>query len=199
MSKAYANCKTYRDSGVVKTIFLEAVEERTVLKPSTTAFVRPDRFRFEYSERFSGSKDYRYIIWRNGKDIQTWWDAKPGVKKGDSLFMAIARAAGVSGGSALTVPALLFSREFFGLRLLDSATAKRIKNAKLENWDCFRIEGKLMNQSRTVWLDKETFLVRRIDSGQEFAKFSTVVTTTYYPVIDEEIAEKLLNFDPPAF
>ncbi len=197
MSKVYANCKTYRDSGVVKIMFLEAVEERTVLKPFATACVEPDRFRFEYTERFNDSKRYRFIIWRNGKDIRTWWDAEPGVKKRDTLFMAIARAAGVSGGSALTVPALLFPREFFGLRLLDLATAKRIKDAKLDSSDCFRIEGKLMNQSRTVWLDKQTFLIRRIDSGQEFKNFSTVVTTTYYPAIDEEITEKLLNFDPP--
>src|SRR5262245_30622258 len=61
MAKAYAGCKSYRDSGVVKTVFIEATGNRTVEKPFTTAFVRPDRFRFEYKEE-AGGQERRYIV-----------------------------------------------------------------------------------------------------------------------------------------
>jgi outer membrane lipoprotein-sorting protein len=47
MVEAYSSCKTYQDSGVVKTIFIQNGGERVVEKRFTTAFVRPDRFRFE--------------------------------------------------------------------------------------------------------------------------------------------------------
>src|SRR5262249_45207002 len=67
MAKAYAGCKSYRDTGVVKTVFVEATGNRTVEKPFRTAFVRPDRFRFEYTEKRGGRED-RYIVWRKGKE-----------------------------------------------------------------------------------------------------------------------------------
>src|SRR6266446_1183608 len=37
MSKAYADCKSYRDSGIAKTVFIQADGKRTVEKPFTTA------------------------------------------------------------------------------------------------------------------------------------------------------------------
>jgi outer membrane lipoprotein-sorting protein len=98
MAKAYAGCKSYRDSGVVKTVFIEATGNRDVEKPFTTAFVRPDRFRFEYKEE-AGGQERRYIVWRKGKEVQTWWDVKPGVEKPESLNLALAGATGVSGSS----------------------------------------------------------------------------------------------------
>ena len=54
MEKAYAECKSYRDSGVIKLVtFLEnTVSRQPPIEYSfTTAFVRPDRFRFEIKQR----------------------------------------------------------------------------------------------------------------------------------------------------
>src|SRR5207249_4186630 len=64
MVQSYRNCTSYSDSGVVKTIFIMTNgRTRTVEQPFTTAFVRPDRFRFEFQEK-SGRPDQsvrRYI------------------------------------------------------------------------------------------------------------------------------------------
>jgi outer membrane lipoprotein-sorting protein len=197
MSKAYANCKTYRDSGVVKTVFFQATGKRTVNKPFTTAFVRPDRFRFEYRERKGDDEENRYLIWSNGQYVQTWWDIKPGVTKAASLNMALAAATGVSSGSAHTIPVLLMPKEIGGGRLTGMTDVKRIEDAKFDNVDCFRVEGKNANNPQTLWLDKNTFLVRRIDSQHTFPNFRTEQTTTYSPVLDSEVTEKMLVFDPP--
>jgi len=197
MAKAYAGCKSYHDSGVVKTVFVQADGNRTVEKPFTTAFVRPDRFRFEYKEKDGGGPERRYIVWRKGKEVQTWWDVKPGVEKPESLNLALAGPTGVSGESAHTVPALLLPKEVEGRRLTDMTEAKRIADAKLQKVDCFRIEGKFAGRPTTLWIDQKKFLVRRIDAQMKFDDFRTETTTTYDPAIDEAVPDKKLEFDPP--
>src|SRR5713226_836535 len=69
MAKAYSGCKSYYDSGVVKTVFVHADRNRTVEKPFTTAFVRPDRFRFEFKSNEVDGQERRYIVWRKGKEV----------------------------------------------------------------------------------------------------------------------------------
>jgi Predicted periplasmic protein (DUF2092) len=194
MAKEYAQCKSYRDSGVVKTVFIGTDRQRTVEKPFTTAFVRPDRFRFEYKD----DKERRYIVWRDGKDVQTWWDVTPGIKKPASLRSALAAATGVSSGSAHAVPALLIPDEVGGRRLTGITEAKRIEDAKLDKVDCFRIQGQYGGYPRTLWVDKKTFLVRRIDLERKLGvDFRTERTWIYEPVIDGEISDKMLEFNLP--
>ena len=149
------------------------------------------------------SRSYQ-IASSEGKDVQTWWDVAPGIEKPQSLGFALAGATGVSGGSAHTVPALLIPDEVGGRRLTDITEAKRIEDAKLNKVDCFRIQGQfvgspmtLLVDNMTLWVDKKTFLVRRIDSQIKFDNFSTQETTTYKPVIDGEVTDKMLEFDPP--
>lgn len=196
MAKAYESCKSYHDSGVVKTVFIVAGFKRAEEKPFTTAFVRPNRFRFEYTEKVFNS-EHRYIVWSNGKAVQTWWDIKPEVEKEKSLSLALAGATGVSGGSAHTIPALLLPNEIEGRTLMDLTEAKRIDDAKLDKVKCFRIEGKFADSPITLWIDQKNFLVRRIDSQGTFDLFRTEETTTYEPAIDEEIPEKKLEFGLP--
>ncbi len=116
MEKTYGNCKSYSDSGVVKTVYISAEGKRTRERPFITAFVRPDRFRFEYRKDEEGDpkRETRYIVWRNGQEVETWWDVRPGFAKPESLNMALAGATGVSGGSAHRIPALLLPLRWKG-------------------------------------------------------------------------------------
>jgi len=75
--------------------------------------------------------------------------------------------------------------------------AKKIDDAKLDKADCFRVQGKQGADPMTLWIDKKTFLVRRIDTEHKFDNFRTEITTTYDPLIDGEITDKMLEFDPP--
>ena len=198
MSKAYTDCKSYRDSGVVKTLFVEKGGNRTVEKPFTTAFVRPDRFRFEYKEQIAvGGRQMRFIIWSKGKEVQTWWDVKPGIDKPKSLALALGGAAGVSSNSSLNIPQLLLLNEM-DWRRLALTNPKRAKDGKLDKVDCFRVEGKYGGNPITLWIEKKTYLVRRIDEQAKFDDFRTEQTTTYDPIIDKKITDKMLEFDPPA-
>ncbi len=197
MAKAYANCERYRDSGVVKTVIIQTDHTRIVEKPFTTAFVRPDRFRFEYRKKEGYFPEQRYIVWRQGKEVQTWWNIQPEIGKPDSLDLALAGATGVSGGSAHTVPALLLPDEVSGRRLTDMTELERVQDVAHGTVDCFRIRGRYANIPRTIWIDKVTFLVRRIEGEHRFDGFRTETTTTYDPVIDSEIPDDDLDFNPP--
>ena len=197
VAKAYATCETYRDSGEVSITFIEVTGDRVDVRPFTTAFVRPHRFRYEYQAKHAGEVISRYLIWRNRDEIKSWWDITPGVKKPESLALALGAAVGGSGGSSNTVPALLMPKDVGGFRLTDLPLFKRLDDGKLDETDCFRLEGVFGKSPRTLWIDKKTSLILRILERTVFEGFSTIQVTTYKPVVGEKVAEDALAFDPP--
>jgi hypothetical protein len=188
MARAYRECHSYRDTGTVRTVFGSKSGSWTEDRPFRTAFVRPERFRFEFTDR---SK--RYIIWRNGADIRIWWDLDGRQEKAGSLNDAVAGATGVSGGSAHTIPALLMPDELRGWRLTELDQPSRLPDAPLGQTTCFRVEGKALGNSQTVWLDKTTYLVRRIDERMP-PHLGGEQTTTYDPMTNTEIGQSELSF-----
>ena len=63
MAKAYATCATYRDTGTVRVSHLSGGVEVSSERPFSTAFVRPDRFRFEFTARpVAGQAANRYVV-----------------------------------------------------------------------------------------------------------------------------------------
>ena len=197
VEKAYAACETYRDSGEVSIKFTMETGDRIDIRPFTTSFIRPDRFRYQYQATNPANVTSRFLIWRKGNEVKTWWDVTPGIQKPESLALAIAGATGVSGGSARTVPAMLMPKEvgsFGGMGLTD---LKRLDDDKLENVDCFRIEGKFGSSPTTVWIDKKRSVILRIVETHDFGNFNTETTITYKPVIGEKIPDDAFVFDPP--
>src|SRR5262245_19141697 len=85
MAAAYAGCKSYIDSGVVETVFdVPDGKQQTEVKPFTTAFVRPDQFRFEFTMKGGGPARH-FVVWRKGKDLQIWWDLNLGADQRKAL------------------------------------------------------------------------------------------------------------------
>jgi hypothetical protein len=224
MAKVYANCESYQDSGCVTTVFVHADGQRTDQRPFSTAFVRSGRFRFEFQSYFHGHRWDRYIVWANGADVRRWWDIQPGVSQEQSLSLALAAATGVSGSSAHTVPALLMPDSIGGRRLTDLTQLELLGEAMLGEVECLRIQGKLLMNidpaererrrqqimkvtgkdmgtpergPETLWIDKATFLLRRIDVQTQFESFRTDSVTIYEPLLDVAIAENQLRFGPP--
>jgi hypothetical protein len=196
-ARVYAECKTYRDSGVVKTLFLQDSRNRTVVKPFTTAFVRPDRFRFEFRDRRGEEEFDRYLVWSEKQDVRTWWDVRPGVEEPSSVERALAAARGVSGASSYTIPDLLLDLTTGFPRVTALPNAERKVDEDLDGSLCFTIHGGTLDEPMTLWIEQKTFLLRRLDEQNTFDDFRTEETTTYEPVLDGEIPESLLVFDPP--
>ena len=211
--KVYARCDSYRDSGIAGTTFVGEERQWTAEKPFTTAFVRPGRIRFEYKDMSAGDPPPSYIIWAEGDEVRTWWDMKPGVNRPGTLGEAIAAAAGVSQGTSHRIPSMLLPDASAGKSALELSYARRIDNAEVDGFECFRIRGQsirtprtlgsgensvvLRENSSTIWIDKQSYLVRRVDESNVYDSFRSDTVTTYNPEINVEIPSRLLDFGVP--
>lgn len=202
--KTHAECTTYSDTGLVSTTFIEPEGNRVSDKPFSTAFVREGGFRFEYSSKYPiplAQHANRYIIWTDGTVVRTWWDVRPGVEEKDSLFMALAGATGVSGGSAHAVPSLLMPANASGALITNLLEPRLLESNKLAGIDCFRVEGEQTygdHDTTVIWIDRETYLIRRIDTSHIFPDFKTETTTTYYPAVNGTVGKDALEFNAPS-
>lgn len=225
VEQAYARHQTYRDTGSVRTEFLYPGGDNFISTVQfKTAFVRPDRFRFEFSSHHPKSTDlHHYIIAARGADVQTWWDIRPGVEQAESLTMAIAGATGVSKGAALTVPALLTTGWTTLGGLVEGAVLTRLPDDEHDGAVFHRVARQQIREpmsleeaeeiTRTLghtppkdesvsepdilWIDPATFLIRRIDGACAFPAFRTREVTLYAPVVNALVGEDALAFDPP--
>lgn len=161
-----------------------------------TAFIRPDHFRFEFKEKIQGNRERRFIIYRKGKDVQTYWDVDKDLKL-ESLDRAVAVATGVSGGSAITISAMLLPSEIKWRRAIRFNKPKRISDDIIDKVNCFRIHDLILGSPVTFWIGKKTFLLRKIHMEKEFEDFRTQETTTYKPVLNGKVMDIMLEFNPP--
>jgi outer membrane lipoprotein-sorting protein len=211
MEKVYAGCRGYQDTGVVKTATLTEGGRAGSERPFTTAFVRPDRFRFQFTDPGLGERSSRYIVWTDGTEVRSWWDAKPGVRRPESLQAALGIAAGISGGSSVRVPGLLLPKAVGeGAPLIG---AERIEDGVDRGVPCFRIRGRsrktpyaltmrgkpvtVQDESVTLWIDRATFLLRKVEEMRTFDTYRSESTTTYTPEINVEIPAAQLEFNVP--
>ncbi len=195
MAKVYSECQSYSDSGSVTTVFRSGTGNETEVKHFSTAMMRPSKFRFEFSEQQNPQS--RYIVWQDGDEVRTWWDLNSRSEREDSLGLALAGATGVSSGAAHTIPSLLMPNEIGGRLLTDLEAARLADNKLLDGHACHTIEALYAGDPITIWIDEQTFLVRRIDSTSVFDGFTTTETTVYVPVINQEVAPELLKFNAP--
>jgi hypothetical protein len=61
--RIYETCRSYRDEGVVTTNTYTDEGRYTDKQPFFTVYVRPDRFRYEFRDRFLSEEWDRGIIW----------------------------------------------------------------------------------------------------------------------------------------
>jgi hypothetical protein len=173
--EAYATCTSYRDTGDVVTSFIheQPRQRRTTSKPFLTRFARPDRFRFEFKERDIGPEENwkRYLIVAAGDVVRRWWSIRPDREPPASLSMALAGATGVSGGSAYTIPHLLMpdlgSKSLLSVEVV--AESRHDGEESVDGRSCHRILCRYSRGSdNTLWIDAETFLLRRIFTMHDF-------------------------------
>lgn len=196
MRQTYASCNTYQDSGVVNVTYNQnsVITSRDEIS-FLTAFVRPDRFRFEYKDLVPDLEP-RYIIWGDGSEVLSWWDINPGIRTEDSLSIAIAGATGVSEGSAATIPSLLISDQV-GL-YFDITESQRLDDDSVNGFNCYRIYGMSGGDPITLWIDTKTFLIQRIKSLHTSSpNYSYEIMTTYTPLADGDVTDAMLAFNPP--
>lgn len=204
MLSAYASCKSYTDAGRVQTIFITKLGRRTEIKPFSTAFIRPAAFRFEFQNRRGEEEWNRYIVWRQGASVKSWWALKPEVREFDELSLAIGSATGVSGGSAFRIPALLMPDSIRGASIKSLIGLKLLGEEEFEAILTYKIEGQDgRGNTETLWIDKQRFLILKVFEKRKFEPtanhdgFEVEGTTFYNPQINEAVPAEKLAFNAP--
>lgn len=192
--KVYREAKSYSDTGEVKTTLMTEGKQETYTVPFTTAFVRPDRFRFEfkYKSNASGPDWRRYVVWQNGNKIVSWRSKTNESENLQSLSIAIASATGISGGSASDIPRLLLPYKVGGGTITDLQEMKIVESKD----GIIEISG-LMSESSSVnlWINSENFLIKKIDIHTKSNDFETTTSITYEPSININIDDKNLELE----
>jgi hypothetical protein len=202
MKKVYAGCRSYRDTGTVRTSSESEGSRFGGETPFKTAFIRPGPFRFEFTDSGLGERSSKLVLWWNGAEVHSWWEAQPGERLSESLQQALDAAAGISGGASLRIPGLL-------LPAIVGSGAPRVAPERLGDSSdrgvaCLRIAGKsratpytqttgpitvtVQDETVTLWIDRATFLLRRIEDVKTLSTYRMSRITTYTPELDVEIA-----------
>jgi hypothetical protein len=151
---------------------------------------------------------FRDVVWWNGEQIRSQRDryGTTEIEREESISSALPRGAEtvpeqllpndeVMGWPSAETPV---PAETMGWWLANSRHPKRIADAPLGSATCFRIRGGDDDSPMTLWIDKSTFLLLRIDERRDqFADSFTEETTTYHPRINEPIAPGFLTFASP--
>ena len=211
MARVYRNCRSYRDKGEVRGVLRVEGGRAGSSRPFSTAFVRPDRFRFEFTDSGLGERTSTYVVWTEGAEVRGWWDAQPGVRAMESLKEALGTASGISGGSSTRVPALLLPRQVGEGPPL--ATADRLDDGNDRGVACYRIKGRpravpytvtvgsrvltVQEETVTLWIARDTFLLRRVEERTDYSNYTSETVTTYDPEIDVAILPDELTFVAP--
>lgn len=205
MFSGYASCKTYLDTGEVRTVYVENERRRTVALPFSTAFVRPSSFRYEFRSRRGESEWEQYIIWKEGEAVKSWWSIRPGIITDRSFSMSISGANGVSGKSSLTVPSMLMPSELPANPIKALTNLRLAGEEKVAGRDAYKIEGQdFRSNTTTIWVDKQRFLLlqifekRKVTKSDGKGEFEVEATTVYDPRVNEDVPASKLAFDAPA-
>ena len=201
MKRVYAGCRSYRDSGTVRTSSEAEGSRFGGETPFKTAFVRPGPFRFEFVDTGLGDRASRLVLWWNGAEVHSWWDAQPGERLSDSLQQALDAAAGISGGASLRIPGMLLPA---GVGAgAPRGGPERLRDADDRGVTCLRVTGKsratpytqttgsitvtVQDESITLWIDRATFLLRKIEDVKTLSTYRMSRTTTYTPELDVDL------------
>lgn len=194
MAEVYATCRSYRDEGAVGMTFHEKSGDRFEEKPFTTEFIRPSYFRFEYRTHFSADGDWlRNFVWLEGGKAWTWLSSGSGRRKeASSLDRALAPATGASGGSAHRVPKLLMPAEITGRTLVEMKEPKLEGTEAIEGKSCYRLTGLYAPSDPriTIWIETDSFLLRRVSGSNTFPDFSLDTVTVYSPAVNVEVERR---------
>jgi len=205
----YRDLNSYQDEGVSFTKYDRTVAVHTTERHFTTVYSRSGQFRFEFSEAGSVGGLIRYVVWKKGDQVKSWWTIKPEVQRHDSLDSAISGATGVSGGTAYTIPSILINEAAWkGSTWTSSANTYRISDGVERDIPCFRIQRLTSTQAKefrgietpaskgkvTYWVSKDQYLLLRVESETDFGSFLAKQTVHYSPDINSNIQDSAFEF-----
>ena len=105
----------------------------------------------------------------------------------DSLRVAIARATGVSRGTAHDIPALLMNGRLGGLTPLEVARPTLVGTAMFDGRRCYRVaenSPEELDPHATIWIEQDTLLIRKIEMAPRLGPMTFRTEREYRPVVE---------------
>jgi hypothetical protein len=191
-ARRYRQCSSYEDAGTVATTYSDPGVRFIKRRRFATAFVRPDRFRFEFQDVEGPEPRLRYVIWTASGRTHLWSEPPRRQREEDSLGLAIAAATGVSGGAAHTVCALLFPDVIDGWRVSE-LLEPRFDPSALPVPGCLCIVGEGWAGRIRAHIDSTSFALRRLETVNRAASGSTTTVADYEPKFDAPVLPSALD------
>jgi hypothetical protein len=207
MHRTYENLQWYADEGEVIT---QHSEHRGRTPPEKilrfrTHFVRPDHLHFEFEAEpwpTGMHRSHKWTLWWTGEQATTWW-TMPRELRQRPLKDAISAGTGISDRSAYSVPSILLP-ELGGPAWGNPRLVGREEKFGRE---CFVIDfrqtvGRPVDPAflvlTRVWLEMDTYLVRRIREEMRPAKpphrpVHWVTVTRYWPDLETKPPEDVFR------
>jgi outer membrane lipoprotein-sorting protein len=195
MARVYRKCESYLDSGIsINTYTSNDGTKKQLRYEFRTAFQRGKKFRFAYRENPFGRGYYdARILWHDGKQTMVNSVDSDEFTVEESLGLAVAGLTGVSAGTAHTIPALLMPREIKGRRITEISAIKPLTTEIIEQRECYRIEGKFSGDKTVLWIDKNLFLLVKMEENYFVNGILRQRTTSYIPTLNEKIPDRLFK------
>lgn len=213
MVDAYANCRSFRATGVDTLRRITSDGRVTVDKETwfTLAFSRPDRFRYEaWNQPRLAIAPEQFLVWSEGDEVRCWWSYRPERELAGSLELALAGATGACGYSALITPVLLLKERLAVRTLADLVALKRGADEELDGVRCFRVEGchpeepeiearpaaERPREPIHLWIEPSTSLLRRFERRFTHSRYDHEFRTDYRPEVNVPLADPEFRWDP---
>lgn len=192
----YAALDSYRDEGIVITSF-HGKNDFVERKPFFTIYSRSGLFRYEFTDR-----DDRYVVWRDGAMVRSWWTVTNQLECVRDLSEALAGPTGVSSGSAHTIPTLLMGSDGKGWRITSLSSAVILGTQDVAGCpSCTVVEGKHPRQAARyrLWIHPQTLALMRLEQYSSIPDGTEVIATaTFHPQLNPSIDPASTRFTPPA-
>ncbi len=165
--RVYGTCFSCQDTGEVEFVMSTGprpCKRVTLRKLFRTAFVRPDRFRFEFREMIAGpeSEWLRCVILSDGSSFRSWMATDRALEIKDPLDRALAGATEISGGSACAIPSQLRMNVAWSEFLPEPSRTEFIGKEIIDGRECFVVRTTPRGRDPNMfWVDAQHFLIRR--------------------------------------
>lgn len=202
---AYLSLKSYADRG---TVVVEYGHGSMDTHTFATYFNRaPRHFLLEFHKQGGD----QYMIWGDPDAFHTWWkttDVQYDYPNPNNI-PALSLSGLNSGWTSTKIPTLLYGKSALAAAMLTMADPVLDEPEDVDRRQCYRITGrasdtyaatgKEVNLHRvTVWIDRESFLVRRMREEWKTRPGETSRTTTNFePQPNPKIDEARFRFAPP--
>jgi outer membrane lipoprotein-sorting protein len=207
---AYAALSSYEDTGTVDLEFGPAGNVGRERHTFTTSYRAPRHFYFDFTKY---QKFDRYVVWSDEQSFHSWWQTtgvETAYPKGQGST-AIVIAASPTQNSIAQITPLLFPKAGLTGTLTEFGDVTIAGQESVDGRTCHKLTGiarsvygtkHVVNvRKTTVWIDAESFLVRRIvEDPPEGAPVGAGmrVTTTFHPKANPPLEDRRFVFTVPA-